>query len=58
MTRLEELLNMYFEKFGENYPLQITGEEDDETIIADIKDCIADNEPAPRPDYKNNDVDY
>lgn len=52
MGRLETLLDVYFKEFGKNYPLSIVGEKSNEEIIADIKDCIENGEPAKEPIYE------
>ena len=43
---LEQMLNAYYEKFGENYPLMITATVDADEIIEDIVQCIENNTPA------------
>lgn len=47
---LDRLLDMYFEKFGENYPLSIVDDRDDEEIADDIRECISNNTPAKEPE--------
>lgn len=43
---LEQMLNAYYDKFGENYPLMITEVVDADEVIEDIVRCIENNEPA------------
>ena len=43
---LDEWLDAYYETFGENYPLMITGEISDAEIISDITKCLESNTPA------------
>lgn len=51
MDSFDKLLDMYFEKFGENYPLDIVGDLSDDEIMADIRECISNNTPAKEPEY-------
>ena len=57
MGRLDTLLDVYFKEFGENYPLMIPSDKTDEEIIAGIKNCLENGEPAEKPKYEA-DVDY
>lgn len=57
MKNLEEALNAYYEHFGENYPLCITGGQSNEEIIENIELCIDRNETAEPPEY-DEDADY
>ena len=57
MGRLETLLDVYFEEFGKNYPLSIVGNKSTEEIIADIKNCLENGEPAEEPTF-DKDLDY
>ena len=52
MDSFDKLLDMYFEKFGENYPLDIVGDLSDDEIMADIRECISSNTPAKEPEYE------
>ena len=40
---LEEWLNKYYDKFGEDYPLLITTMLSEDEIIEDIRRCIDNN---------------
>ncbi len=55
--KLDNALNEYFAKFGENYPLLITALASTEEIIEDVEACIANGEPKPEPEL-DEDVDY
>lgn len=57
MKTLENALKLYFEHFGQNYPLCITGGQSEDEIIADIENCIKTNELAKEPEYED-DADY
>lgn len=57
MKNLEEALNAYYEHFGENYPLCITGGQSNEEIIENIELCIDRNETTEPPEY-DEDADY
>lgn len=46
---LDRLLDEYFEKFGENYPLVITSMMTDEEIIKDVKKYLKKGKPKPEP---------
>lgn len=37
---LDELLNEYYERFGENYPLMITSMVSADEVIEDIRKCL------------------
>lgn len=52
MGRLDTLLDVYFKEFGENYPLAVPSDKTDEEIIADIKNCLENGEPAEEPKYE------
>ena len=53
-TALEVALDEYFDHFGENYPLSITGSiGDEEELIRTIRKCIEDDQPAPEPSYRD-----
>lgn len=43
---IEKLLNEYYEKFGENYPLSVGDGRSSKEIIKDIKHCIESGEKA------------
>lgn len=43
---LEEWLNRYYDKFGEDYPLLITSMLSDKEIIRDIRKCLESGERA------------
>ena len=51
---LDKLLDIYFEKFGENYPLSIVDDRDDEEIANEIRECILNNTPAKEPESDEN----
>ena len=53
MGRLDTLLDVYFEEFGKNYPLGVPSDKTDEEIIADIKNCLENGEPAKEPIYED-----
>lgn len=57
MGRLDTLLNVYFEEFGKNYPLSVPSDKTDEEIIADIKNCLENGEPAKEPIHEDG-LDY
>lgn len=57
VKNLEEALNDYYEHFGENYPLMITGSVPVDEIIDDIEQCIEKNEKAEEPKYED-EADY
>lgn len=42
---MEEKLEQYVEQFGENFPLFIVGNMDEDEIIKVIDDCIESGEP-------------
>ena len=54
---LEELLEEYYEKFGENYPLMITSMLSSEEIIDDIRACLESGKPA-QPMELDPELDY
>lgn len=54
---MEEALNRYREKFGENYPMMIVGMQTDEEIIRRINHCIDTNTPEEEPKYEEG-ADY
>lgn len=43
--QFDDLLDKYFEKFGQNYPLNITSLLTTEQHISRIKSAISDNKP-------------
>ena len=55
---MEEWLDRYFEKFGDNYPLLITTMQSSEEIIADIKRCIESGTPAKPIEYDDEFITY
>ena len=57
MKTLNEALEAYYEKFGENYPLCITDDKGNDEIIEDIELCIETNKVAEPPKYEK-DIDY
>lgn len=57
MSELDKMLNKYYVKFGENYPLSISGNIDTDEIIADIEFCINTESKAEPPSYEES-VDY
>ncbi len=57
MTDLNIALNLYYEHFGENYPLCVSGTRGTEEIIADIELCIDTAKMAEPPEYED-DADY
>lgn len=57
MTEFEKALNDYYEHFGENYPLGITGTMLEDEVIDDIEHCIESNEKAVDPEYEDG-ADY
>lgn len=57
MTDLNIALNLYYEHFGENYPLCVSGTRGTEEIIADIELCIDTGKMAEPPEYED-DADY
>lgn len=57
MGRLDTLLDVYFKEFGKSYPLVVASDKTDEEIIADIKNCLENGEPAEEPKYEA-DYDY
>jgi len=57
MKTLDEALEAYYEQFGKNYPLCVSGSRSNEDIIADIEICIDTNTEAEQPIY-DEDVDY
>lgn len=54
---LDEALQAYYERFGENYPLCIADDKSEEEIIDDIELCIEKNKVAEPLDYEE-DNDY
>jgi hypothetical protein len=54
---MEEALERYYQKFGENYPLMIADTKTDEEIIERINRCIKTNQPESEPEY-NDGSDY
>ena len=54
---MEEALKMYYEHFGENYPLLITAGKSDKEIIKRIIECIENNTLESEPIYED-DADY
>lgn len=54
---MEEALKKYYQYFGENYPLIITGGKSDEEIIKRINECIDTKTPESEPTYED-DADY
>lgn len=52
MKNLDEALRIYYDHFGENYPLCITDEKSNKEIIEEIKDCIERNKVAEQPSYE------
>lgn len=54
---MEETLKKYYQHFGENYPIIITGGKSDEEIIRRINECIDTNTPESDPTYED-DADY
>ncbi len=57
MTDLDKVLELYYKRFGENYPLCVSGTRETEEIIADIELCIDSGRPAEPFEYED-DVDY
>lgn len=57
MKTLDAALEAYYEHFGENYPLCISGGRSNEEIIADIELCIDTDTEAEQPSYED-EVDY
>ena len=57
MKTLDEALEAYYEQFGKNYPLCVSGNRSNEDIIADIELCIDTNTEVEHPIY-DEDVDY
>ena len=51
MDILDSLLDAYYEKFGENYPISVVDDRDEEEVIADIRACILNGTPAKEPEY-------
>ncbi len=51
--KLDQALDEYFEKFGENYPLVITSMMTTDEIIADVRKYIAKGKPKPEPKYNS-----
>ncbi|MBQ1771745.1 MAG: hypothetical protein II000_07370 [Clostridia bacterium] len=47
--KLDNALDEYFDKFGENYPLVITSMMTNDEIIADINKYIKSGKPKPEP---------
>lgn len=54
---MEEALERYYQHFGENYPLLITGTRTDEEIIDRINYCIETDQPEKEPEYEDG-ADY
>lgn len=50
---LEELLNEYFDMFGENYPLMMTSQLSEREVISDIQSCIETGKPAKPVEYED-----
>lgn len=48
---MEELLEQYFDVFGDNYPLTPTMQLSNDEIIASIKRCLETHTPAEPMDY-------
>lgn len=48
----DELLKEYFDTFGQNYPLMITSDVEEDEIIRDIIACIENGEPAKPTEYE------
>jgi 2-oxo-4-hydroxy-4-carboxy--5-ureidoimidazoline (OHCU) decarboxylase len=42
---MEELLNKYAEKFGENFPIFFVRNKDEKEITSIIQKCLNDNQP-------------
>jgi hypothetical protein len=57
MKNLDSALKAYYEHFGENYPLCVSGNRSNEEIIADIELCIDTDTEAEQPEYEE-DTDY
>lgn len=57
MKTLEEALEAYYEHFGMNYPLCVSGSRSNEDIIADIEFCVDTDTEAEQPTY-NDETDY
>lgn len=49
-------LDIYYEHFGENYPLMITDQLTEDEIIEDIKKCIEANKPSEPVEYEEDEV--
>lgn len=57
MKTLDAALEAYYEHFGMNYPLCISGGRSNEEIIADIELCIDTDTEAEPPSYED-EADY
>lgn len=57
MKNLDAALEAYYEHFGSNYPLCVSGNSSNKEIIADIELCIDSDTEAEQPAYED-DVDY
>lgn len=57
MKTLDAALEAYYEHFGMNYPLCISGGRSNEEIIADIELCIDTDTEAEQPSYED-EADY
>ena len=49
----EKLSKIYFEKFGDNYPLVITGNKSLEEVNKRIKECLEIGKPEEEPEYES-----
>ena len=54
---MEEALEKYYKRFGENFPLMIVGSMNDKEIIDRIELCIEKGIPEKEPEY-DEDADY
>lgn len=57
MNKLDEALNKYYDRFGENYPLGISENRTTDEIISDVELCIETGDKAEEPSYED-DADY
>ena len=57
MSKLDVVLNKYYERFGENYPLCISESRTTDEIISDVELCIETGDKAEMPSYED-DGDY
>lgn len=48
---IEDWLDMYYDHFGQSYPLMITATVDSDAVVSDIRRCIETDTPAKEFEY-------